>query len=82
MTAPRPLIDHNQMLDVLGIDGELLLGAAEAALPTAARNPVPGCPDSPLARPCATSGACIASRGGSAGRHHVDNFVMHLYSSD
>ena len=44
MTAPRPLIDHNQMLDVLGIDGELLLGAAEAALPAAARNPVPGCP--------------------------------------
>lgn len=44
MTAPRPLIDHGRMLDVVGIEGELLLGTAEAALPAAARNPVPGCP--------------------------------------
>ena len=44
MTAPPPLVDHGRMLDVVGIEGELLLGAAEAALPDAARNPVPGCP--------------------------------------
>ena len=44
MTAPRPLIDHGRMLDVVGIEGELLLDAAEAALPDSARNPVPGCP--------------------------------------
>ncbi|MGH4019912.1 MAG: maleylpyruvate isomerase N-terminal domain-containing protein [Pseudonocardiaceae bacterium] len=39
-----PLIDHGRMLDVVGIEGELLLDAAARALPHAARNPVPGCP--------------------------------------
>ncbi len=49
MTGPRPPLDHGRMLDVLGIEGELLLSAAEAALPEAARNPVPGCPGLTLA---------------------------------
>ncbi|MGH4011805.1 MAG: maleylpyruvate isomerase family mycothiol-dependent enzyme [Pseudonocardiaceae bacterium] len=49
MTAPRPLIDYGRMLDVIGIEGELMLGAAATALPTAADAEVPGCPDSTLA---------------------------------
>lgn len=44
MTGQRPPLDHGRMLDVLGIEGELLVTAAESALPAAARNPVPGCP--------------------------------------
>ncbi|MQA17139.1 MAG: hypothetical protein GEV09_24305 [Pseudonocardiaceae bacterium] len=44
MSAPIPLIDHGRMLDVVGIEGELLLDAAGRALPHAAHNPVPGCP--------------------------------------
>lgn len=44
MTGQRPTLDHGRMLDVLNIEGELLLTAAESALPAAARNPVPGCP--------------------------------------
>lgn len=44
MSAPPPLIDHGRMLDVLGIEGELLLDAAALALPHATRNQVPGCP--------------------------------------
>jgi hypothetical protein len=48
MTAPRPLIDYGRMLDVIGIEGELLLSAATAALPHAAAHEVPGCPDRTL----------------------------------
>lgn len=44
MSAPTPLIDYGRMLEVIGIEGELLVGAAELALPHAAHNPVPGCP--------------------------------------
>src|SRR3712207_8612078 len=29
MTAPRPLVDYGRLLDVVGIEGELLLGSAE-----------------------------------------------------
>lgn len=49
MTAPRPIIDHGRMLEVIGIEGELLLGAAATALPHAAQATVPGCPDLTLA---------------------------------
>lgn len=49
MTAPRPLIDYGRMLDVMGIEGELMLGAAAAALPSSAQAEVPGCPDVTLA---------------------------------
>ncbi|HEU0128983.1 MAG TPA: hypothetical protein VFQ48_10325, partial [Pseudonocardiaceae bacterium] len=45
MTAPQPLIDYGRMLDVIGIEGELMLEAAAAALPDAAQAEVPGCPD-------------------------------------
>jgi uncharacterized protein (TIGR03083 family) len=45
MTAPRPLIDYGRMLDVIGIEGELLLSTAVSALPHAAGAEVPGCPD-------------------------------------
>ncbi len=45
MTAPRPLIDYGRMLDVIGIEGELMLGMAASALPSAAHAEVPGCPD-------------------------------------
>ncbi len=45
MTAPRPLIDYGRMLDVIGIEGELLLNAAATAMPHAAAAVVPGCPD-------------------------------------
>jgi uncharacterized protein (TIGR03083 family) len=44
MTAPRPLIDYGRMLDVIGIEGELLLNTAASALPHAAAAEVPGCP--------------------------------------
>ena len=45
MTAPQPLIDYGRMLEVIGIEGELMLDAAVAALPDAAQAEVPGCPD-------------------------------------
>ncbi|HEY6424890.1 MAG TPA: maleylpyruvate isomerase family mycothiol-dependent enzyme [Pseudonocardiaceae bacterium] len=45
MTAPRPLIDYGRMLDVIGIEGELMLGTAATALPDALDAEVPGCPD-------------------------------------
>ena len=44
MTAPRSLVDHGRLLDVIGIEGELLLDAAASALPDAAEAEVPGCP--------------------------------------
>lgn len=49
MTAPRPLIDYGRMLDVIGIEGELMLSAAASALPSSAQAEVPGCPDLTLA---------------------------------
>jgi uncharacterized protein (TIGR03083 family) len=49
MTAPQPLIDYGRMLDVIGIEGELMLNAATTALPSAANAEVPGCPDFTLA---------------------------------
>jgi uncharacterized protein (TIGR03083 family) len=49
MTAPRPLIDYGRMLDVMGIEGELMLSMASSALPAAAQAEVPGCPDLTLA---------------------------------
>jgi uncharacterized protein (TIGR03083 family) len=48
MTAPRPLIDYGRMLEVIGIEGELLLSTAASAMPSAAQAVVPGCPDSTL----------------------------------
>lgn len=45
MTAPRSLIDYGRLLDVIGIEGELMLTTAAAALPYAAQAEVPGCPD-------------------------------------
>ena len=45
MTAPQPLIDYGRMLDVIGIEGELMLDTAVSALPEAAQAEVPGCPD-------------------------------------
>jgi uncharacterized protein (TIGR03083 family) len=45
MTAPRPLIDYGRMLEVIGIEGELMLSTAASALPSAAQAEVPGCPD-------------------------------------
>jgi len=45
MTAPQPMIDYGRMLDVIGIEGELLLGTAETALPDRAQAEVPGCPE-------------------------------------
>lgn len=50
MTAPQPLIDYGRMLDVIGIEGELLLSTAASALPHAAAAVVPGCPDLTLER--------------------------------
>lgn len=50
MTAPRPLVDYGRLLDVIGIEGELLLGAAASALPDAAQAEVPGCPGLTLER--------------------------------
>lgn len=44
MTAPQPMIDYGRMLDVIGIEGELLLGTADIALPDRAQAEVPGCP--------------------------------------
>ena len=49
MTAPLPLIDYGRMLDIIGIEGELMLDTAATALPHAAQAEVPGCPDSTLA---------------------------------
>ncbi|MGQ0773004.1 MAG: maleylpyruvate isomerase family mycothiol-dependent enzyme [Pseudonocardiales bacterium] len=49
MTAPQPIIDHGRMLDVIGIEGELMLGTAAAVLPHAAQATVPGCPGFTLA---------------------------------
>ena len=49
MTAPRPLIDYGRMLDVIGIEADLMLSAADSALPSAAQAEVPGCPDLTLA---------------------------------
>lgn len=49
MTAPRPLIDYGRMLDVIGIEAELMLSAAVSALPSAAHAEVPGCPNFTLA---------------------------------
>lgn len=48
MTAPQPLIDYGRMLDVIGIEGELMLSTAASALPSAAQAVVPGCPDRTL----------------------------------
>jgi uncharacterized protein (TIGR03083 family) len=45
MNAPRPLIDHGRLLEMIGIEGELLLATAASALPHAAQAEVPGCPD-------------------------------------
>ncbi len=45
MTAPRPLIDYGRMLDVIGLEGELMLDMAASALPARAHAEVPGCPD-------------------------------------
>ncbi|MGH3767375.1 MAG: maleylpyruvate isomerase family mycothiol-dependent enzyme [Pseudonocardiaceae bacterium] len=45
MTPPRSLIDYGRLLDVIGIEGELMLNAAASALPHAAQAEVPGCPD-------------------------------------
>lgn len=44
MTVPRPLIDYGRMLDVIEIEGELMLATAVEALPEAAAAEVPGCP--------------------------------------
>ncbi|MGH3929308.1 MAG: maleylpyruvate isomerase family mycothiol-dependent enzyme [Pseudonocardiaceae bacterium] len=49
MTAPKPIIDHGRMLDVIGIEGELMLGTAAAVLPHAGQATVPGCPGFTLA---------------------------------
>lgn len=48
MTRPRPLIDYGRMLDVIGIEADLMLGTAATALPDAEYAEVPGCPDSTL----------------------------------
>jgi uncharacterized protein (TIGR03083 family) len=45
MTAPRSLIDYGRLLDVIGIEGELILDTADSALPDAAQAEVPGCPE-------------------------------------
>jgi uncharacterized protein (TIGR03083 family) len=44
MTASRPLLDYGRMLDVIGIEGELMLGTAARVLPDAAHAEVLGCP--------------------------------------
>lgn len=44
MTAPRPLIDYGRMLEVIGIEGELMLTTASTVLPEFADAEVPGCP--------------------------------------
>ncbi|MGH3941381.1 MAG: maleylpyruvate isomerase family mycothiol-dependent enzyme [Pseudonocardiaceae bacterium] len=49
MTAPKPIIDYGRMLEVIGIEGELMLGTAAAALPHAGQATVPGCPGFTLA---------------------------------
>ncbi|MGH3871051.1 MAG: maleylpyruvate isomerase N-terminal domain-containing protein [Pseudonocardiaceae bacterium] len=48
MTRPTPLIDYGRMLEVIGIECELMLSTAAVALPRAAQMEVPGCPDSTL----------------------------------
>lgn len=45
MNAPRSLIDYGRLLEVIGIEGELMLATAASALPHAAQAEVPGCPD-------------------------------------
>ncbi len=45
MTAPRPLIDYGRLLEMIGIEGELMLETAASTLPHAAQAEVPGCPD-------------------------------------
>jgi uncharacterized protein (TIGR03083 family) len=45
MTAPRPLIDYGRMLEMIELEGELMLSTAARALPYAAQAEVPGCPD-------------------------------------
>ncbi|MDT7711847.1 MAG: hypothetical protein QOG46_536 [Pseudonocardiales bacterium] len=45
MNAPRALIDYGRLLEMIGIEGELLLATAASALPHAAQAEVPGCPD-------------------------------------
>ncbi|MGH3935008.1 MAG: maleylpyruvate isomerase family mycothiol-dependent enzyme [Pseudonocardiaceae bacterium] len=50
MTAPRPLIDYGRMLEVIGLEGELMLDAAAVALPDAADAEVPGCPELTLSK--------------------------------
>ena len=45
MSAPRALIDYGRLLDVIGIEGDLMLTTAASALPHAAKAEVPGCPD-------------------------------------
>ena len=50
MTAPRALIDYGRLLDVIGIEGELMLNTAVSALPHSAQAVVPGCPDLTLER--------------------------------
>ncbi|MGH3787026.1 MAG: maleylpyruvate isomerase family mycothiol-dependent enzyme [Pseudonocardiaceae bacterium] len=45
MTAPRPLIDYGRMLEIIELEGELMLRTAARALPYAAQTEVPGCPD-------------------------------------
>lgn len=49
MTAPRPLIDYGRMLDVIGIEGELMLNMASSRLTSEAQAEVPGCPDLTMA---------------------------------
>ncbi|HEY2723669.1 MAG TPA: maleylpyruvate isomerase family mycothiol-dependent enzyme [Pseudonocardiaceae bacterium] len=49
MTAPQPLIDYGRMLDVIGIETELILAAAERMTPRTAQAEVPGCPGLTLA---------------------------------
>lgn len=44
MTSSQPFIDYGRMLDVIGIEGELLLDTATRVLPHAVCAEVPGCP--------------------------------------
>jgi uncharacterized protein (TIGR03083 family) len=50
MSAFQALIDYGRMLEVIGVEGELMLSTAAAALPHAAQAVVPGCPDLTLAQ--------------------------------
>lgn len=49
MTAPQPLIDYGRMLDVIGVETELMLHTAARMTPTTAKAEVPGCPGFNLA---------------------------------